>query len=601
MDSVYYEEEKTQKLSIKELLGNLIPLLKPYKWRIVLGLVLLILATASTIIGPVLIKRAVDVNIKGGDKAGLLITVAIYVLAQLAFMALNYFQRVNLEWIGQQAMAALRKRLFNHIIHMSMKFFNDNPVGRLLSRVESDTESLRMLFTNTIVTLSGDLLLLLGMFGVMAFVDWRLTLILASLSPIILILTYFYQRTTNPMFLEARKRMADISAFLAEYIQGMSIVQIFNRGKQVRKRSYDVNRRKFVIETRAELLVVLFFNTIFFMETISICLILWFGGKLALSGAITIGTLIMFIQYIRRFFDPIFHLSEQIHIINKAMAGSSRIYSLLAHEQKIKDPKYPKPVNALQNSIVFENVYFAYKDEDWILKDISFELPKGKRYALVGVTGGGKTSIINVLLRYYPFQKGRVMIDGIDIRDMKLTDLRNYFGLVLQDIYLFPGNVMDNLRLFDEMIPENRVKEAASIISADKFVSRMKEGYRANLAERGGNLSMGERQLLSFARAMVFDPQVLILDEATSSVDPHTEEKIQKALRKLQEGRTSLTIAHRLQTVLDADKILVLRKGEIIEDGTHEELLKAGGYYSDLFKLQFQTPGEEVTEYARIG
>ncbi|MBD3232160.1 MAG: ATP-binding cassette domain-containing protein [candidate division Zixibacteria bacterium] len=601
MDSVYYEEEKTQKLSIKELLGNLVPLLKPYKWRIVLGLVLLILATGSTIIGPVLIKRAVDVNIKGGDKAGLLITVAIYVFVQLAFLALSYFQRVNLEWIGQQAMAALRKRLFNHIIHMSMKFFNDNPVGRLLSRVESDTESLRMLFTNTIVTLSGDLLLLLGMFGVMAFVDWRLTLILATLSPIILILTYLYQKITNPMFLEARKRMADISAFLAEYIQGMSIVQIFNRGKQVRKKSYDVNRRKFVIETKAELLVVLFFNTIFFMETISICLILWFGGKLTLSGAITIGTLIMFIQYIRRFFDPIFHLSEQMHIINKAMAGSSRIYSLLAHEQKIKDPEHPMPVKALQNSIVFENVYFAYKDEDWILKDISFELPKGKRYALVGVTGGGKTSIINVLLRYYPFQKGSVTVDGIDIRDMKLTDLRSYFGLVLQDIYLFPGNVLDNLRLFDKSIPEARVKEAASIISADKFVSRMQEGYQANLAERGGNLSMGERQLLSFARAMVFDPQVLILDEATSSVDPHTEEKIQKALRKLQEGRTSLTIAHRLQTVLDADKILVLRKGEIIEDGTHEELLKAGGYYSDLFKLQFQTPREEVKEYARIG
>jgi len=308
--------------------------------------------------------------------------------------------------------------------------------------------------------------------------------------------------------------------------------------------------------------------------------------------------LLMFIQYIRRFFEPIFHLSEQMHIIQKAMAGSSRIFSLLAHEQRVKDPESPLLVKPFEKSIVFENVSFAYKDEDWVLKEVSFELPKGKRYALIGVTGGGKTSIINVLLRFYEFQKGRILIDGIDIREMKLTDLRHYFGLVLQDIYLFPGNILDNLRLSDGSISEERVKKAASIISADKFVSGMKDGYASLLAERGGNLSMGERQLLSFARAMVFDPEILILDEATSSIDPNTEEKIQSALRRLQEGRTSLTIAHRLQTVLDADQILVIRRGEIIERGTHQQLLKLGGYYSDLFKLQFQLAKGEVKAYA---
>lgn len=280
------------------------------------------------------------------------------------------------------------------------------------------------------------------------------------------------------------------------------------------------------------------------------------------------------------------------------MAGSARIFALLDHEQKVKDPTNPKPVKELERSIIFEHVYFAYNDEDWVLKDISFELPRGKRFALVGVTGGGKTSIINVLLRFYPFQKGNITIDGIDIQDMKLTDLRGYFGLVLQDIFLFPGDIMDNLRLSDENIPEKRVEEAASIISADRFIRRMKDGYRSGLAERGANLSMGERQMLSFARAMVFDPQVLILDEATSSVDPHTEAKIQAALKKLQEGRTSLTIAHRLQTVLDADHILVLRHGEIIERGTHKQLLESGGYYSDLFKLQFQAAKEGVKTYA---
>ena len=291
--------------------------------------------------------------------------------------------------------------------------------------------------------------------------------------------------------------------------------------------------------------------------------------------------------------------SQLSRIIQKAMAGSARIYSLLAQKQSVTDPVEPKTVKPFSNSLVFENVWFAYKDENWILKDISFEIPKGKRYALVGVTGGGKTSIINVLLRFYPFQKGKVLIDGVDIRDMKLTDLRDYFGLVLQDIYLFPGNIADNLRLSDGSISDERVKGAASIISADKFVSRMKDGYNTELSERGANLSMGERQLLSFARAMVFDPQILILDEATSSVDPHTEEKIQSALRKLQEGRTSLTIAHRLQTILDADHILVLRKGEIIERGTHDELLAKGGYYSNLFKLQLESAKqEEVKAYA---
>ncbi|PJA30256.1 MAG: antibiotic ABC transporter ATP-binding protein [candidate division Zixibacteria bacterium CG_4_9_14_3_um_filter_46_8] len=598
MDSVYYEEEKAKRISLIELNRQLKPLLKPYKGRLALGFLLLILATTATITGPILIKRAVDVDIKNSDYSGLMVTAAIYMGIQIVFLILNYLQRINLEWIGQQAMATLRKRLFNHIVHMSMKFFNENPVGRLLSRVESDTESLRMLFTNTIVTLLGDFLLLVGMFGVMAYVDWRLTLILAALAPVILILTYYYQKITNPMFLRARKRMADIAAFLTEYIQGMSVVQIFNRGEQVRQKSYEVNSRKFKIETKAELMVVLFFNTVFFTETIAICLILWFGGKMALSRVITVGTLLMFIQYIRRFFEPIFHLSEQMHIIQKAMAGSSRIFSLLAHEQRVKDPESPLLVKPFEKSIVFENVSFAYKDEDWVLKEVSFELPKGKRYALIGVTGGGKTSIINVLLRFYEFQKGRILIDGIDIREMKLTDLRHYFGLVLQDIYLFPGNILDNLRLSDGSISEERVKKAASIISADKFVSGMKDGYASLLAERGGNLSMGERQLLSFARAMVFDPEILILDEATSSIDPNTEEKIQSALRRLQEGRTSLTIAHRLQTVLDADQILVIRRGEIIERGTHQQLLKLGGYYSDLFKLQFQLAKGEVKAYA---
>ncbi|MBD3168402.1 MAG: ATP-binding cassette domain-containing protein, partial [candidate division Zixibacteria bacterium] len=516
MDAVYYEEEKTQKISLRDFLKRMVPLLKPYKKRLALGVLFLVITTSAVIIGPVLIKHAVDVDMKNSDYSGLVTTVLLYLGVQLVFLLFNYLQLINLEWIGQQAMSALRKRLFNHIIHMSMKFFNDNPVGRLLSRVESDTESLRMLFTHTMVTLIGDILMLMGMFAVMAYVEWRLTLILSLLLPVLFTLTYFYQRTTNPMFLEVRKKMADISAFLTEYIQGMSIVQIFNRGKQVRRKAYGVNESKRKTETRAELIVVFFFNTIFFSETVGICLVLWFGGRLSLEGAITVGTLIMFIQYIRRFYEPIYALSDHMRIIQKAMAGSVRIYSLLAQEQVVTDPPKPKAVKPFSNSLVFENVWFAYKDEDWVLKDISFEIPKGKRYALVGVTGGGKTSIINVLLRFYPFQKGRVLIDGVDIRDMKLTDLREYFGLVLQDIYLFPGNITDNLRLSDSSISDERVKSAASIISANKFVSRMKGGYDTELSERGANLSMGERQLLSFARAMVFDPQILILDEATS-------------------------------------------------------------------------------------
>ncbi len=588
MDSAYYEDEKHDGISSRKAFGRLLPLLKPFKKWLAFCLLLLAVSKVIYLIGPNLIRRAIDVDITGSDYNGLLLTVGFYVLIQALFLIINYIFRVRMEIIGQKIMTGLRKLLFDHIMRMSVSFFDRNPTGRLMARVESDTEALRMMFTNTVVAMIGSVLLVFGMFFWMFIISPRLAAVVALFIPILSVLIYVYHRYTTPKWLVIRKRMADITATLTELLQGMQIIQIFARIKDARRRLYDANRRKYETEIRAELFVVLTFNIIFFTETMIIALVLYVGSQWAGVGQLTIGTLVMFIAYIRMFFEPVHMVAEEIAVVQKAVAGAKRIFSLLDTDEMVPEPVRPVVWPNLNEGITFEKVWFSYtNDGNYAMKDISFNIPKGKRYALAGVTGGGKSTVINLLLRFYDIQKGRIMVDGIDIREIAKKDLRDKFGLVLQDIFLFPGNVAHNVSLSANGFDRNKVIDACRMVAADNFIERMPDQYETELSERGGNLSRGERQLLSFARALVFDPEILILDEATSSVDPETERLIQEGMATLMKGRTSIVIAHRLSTILNVDKILVVREGEIIERGTHNELLDQGGYYSKLFKLQF--------------
>jgi len=621
MESAYYEDDKHENLSSRRALGRLLPLLKPHTRWLLICLLLLAGSKAIYVMGPNLIRRAIDVDITNRDYRGLVVTVALYVVVQGLFLVTNYFFRLRMEIIGQKVMIVLRKRLFDHVLRLSISFFDRNPTGRLMARIESDTEALRMMFTNTVVAMIGSLFLIAGMFVWMAIVSWQLTLVVAILIPVITTALYFYHRVTTPMWLVIRKRMADVTASLTEFLQGMEVIQIFDRARQVRRRMNDVNYRKYRPHVVAEIIVVVMFNFIFFMETFIIALVIYFGIKWvgvsamgtgaaagtaaagagaspAVVGGLTIGTLVMFISYVRMFFEPVYLAAEEIASIQRAVAGAKRIFGLLSVQESIAEPARPVAWPGLKTGITFENVWFSYTgDDNYVLKDVSFHIPRGQRFALAGVTGGGKSTVINLLLRFYDPQRGRILVDGIDLRDISSEDLRRKIGLVLQDIFIFPGNVASNITLEAGDYDIERVRRACRAVSADRFVESMPDKYATELADRGANLSRGERQLLSFARALAFDPEILILDEATSSVDPETEGLIQEGLAALMRQRTSIIIAHRLSTILNVDRILVLRDGEIIERGTHEELVAADGYYSKLFKLQFAAAnGQEANK-----
>ncbi|MFH1219907.1 MAG: ABC transporter ATP-binding protein [Candidatus Eisenbacteria bacterium] len=622
MESAYYEDDKQADISSRKALGHLMPLLKPHRGWLAGCLLLLAASKAIYLVGPYLIRHAIDIDITGRNYRGLVGTVGLYVLVQGLFLVINYVFRLRMEIIGQRVMIVLRKRLFDHVIKMAISFFDRNPTGRLMARIESDTEALRMMFTNTVVAMIGSVFLVAGMFIWMFIVSWQLTLVVTILIPVVATALYFYHRVTTPKWLVIRKRMADVTASLTEFIQGIEVVQIFDRTREVRRRMNEINRRKYAPQVKAEVIVTVMFNFIFFMETFIIALVLYCGARWVgivhpaaapgalggLAGAatgakaagatagLTIGTLVMFITYVRMFFEPVYMAAEEIASVQRAIAGAKRIFGLLSIDETIPEPARPAAWPAFESAITFENVSFSYTgDDNYVLRNVSFTIPKGQRFALAGVTGGGKSTVISLLLRFYDPQEGRILVDGTDIREISSEELRKKFGLVLQDIVIFPGNVASNVSLGSKDYDLGRVEEACRRVSADRFIDTMPDRYETELSERGANLSRGERQLLSFARALAFDPQILILDEATSSVDPETERLIQAGLETLMRGRTSIVIAHRLSTILNVDRILVVRDGEIIERGTHDQLVAAGGYYSKLFKLQF-LPGNGLCD-----
>ncbi len=588
-----------RKVTTRQAFTALRPLLRSHAGGLTVCLGILAVATALSLYWPVLLRQALDVDIASKDVGGLLWTVGQIALIQLVTLILQFIQRVRLETIGQEVMVSLKRRLFEHLLSLDIEFFDKNPVGRLLSRVESDTESLRMLFTNAAVLIVGDFLLIVGIFALMFHYSWQLATVLLCFVPVVLVCVYVFQKITTPRFFAVRKKMAEVTATLTEMLHGMSIIQIFHRGAYARARLNAANKAKFRDEIFVHVGFVLFFNLMSFLQYAAMAIVLLFGAIWKESGIITVGTISMFVVLIWRSFDPIYRTSEQLSVIQKGLAGARRIVGILGEKSAIPDPASPLPLPSITSSIRFENVSFSYTNDDhWVLRDVSFEIGVGKRVALVGVTGGGKSTIITLLLRMYDPQKGRILIDGVDIRSFAKADLRRKFALVLQDIILFPGTVAENISLENEAVTAERIKSAGETVEAERFIARLPQQYATVVSEKGSNFSRGERQLLSFARALVVDPEVLLLDEATSSVDPETERTIQASLKKLTSNRTSLIVAHRLSTILDVDQILVIRRGEIIERGNHTELiLNKEGYYSKLFHLQFKS-GSGATNYA---
>ena len=571
------------------LLVRLLRYLRPHE-PAVAGAFLLIVAMAGLdLVGPWLTKVAIDQHIVKGDAAGLLRVCAVYSLVLVLALGVRYGQTVLLQMTGQQVVQDMRVEIFSHLQRLHVAYFDRHPVGRLMTRVTTDVDAVNELFTSGVVTVFGDLFTLFGIMGVMLALDWRLALVTFSVLPLFFLVTDWFRRGAREAFRETRKWVARMGAFLQENLSGMSVVQIFRREALNAEEFSRVNRAHADANMLALYYYAVFYPAIEFLAILAIALILVYGGGQVLAGGLTLGALVAFIQYSERFWRPISDLSEKFNILQAAMASSERIFLLLDTRPAVVAPARPIRPERIRGRVAFEDVWFSYGGEgsdDFVLREISFDVAPGRSVALVGATGAGKTSIISLLSRFYDVQRGRITVDGIDVRDLDPRDLRSSLALVLQDVHLFSGTIASNIRLGSD-IPDDLVRAAARAVGAHRFIEALPRGYDSEVKERGATLSVGQKQLLSFARALAHDPRVLILDEATSSVDTETEQLIQEALKVLLRGRTAIVIAHRLSTIQHVDEILVLHKGRIRERGTHQELLTARGLYWRLYQLQF--------------
>jgi ATP-binding cassette subfamily B protein len=587
------EEEALGKAYDSRLIKRLSVYLKPYRLHILLAIILLITASLAQLAGPYLTKIAIDDHIKNKDVSGLFGIILIFMAALLAHFVLQYFQIYIMQWVGQKTMYDLRMKIYAHIQHLGLAFFDKNPVGRLVTRATSDVQALNELFTSGVVSIFGDIITLIGILAVMFYLNWKLALVTMIVMPFIFVATILFRLKVRESFRAIRTRVAKLNAFLQEHITGMWVVQSFAAEKNTFDKFEFINRDLRNHHLKAVFYFATFFPIVEILGAVSLALIIWYGGGQIIQGTLTFGALVAFIQYADRFFYPIRDLSEKYNILQQAMASSERIFRLLDEKPDIRDPVSPMTLERVSGQIRFENVWFAYKDEDWVLRDIKLDIKPGERIAIVGATGSGKTSLISLLLRFYEFQKGDLKLDGVSIRDIEVKPYRQNFALVLQDIFMFSGNIARNVRLGETEITNEQIESSLRTVGADNFVSRLEGDINFLLTERGGNLSVGQRQLLAFARALAFDPRILILDEATSSVDTETEILIQKALEKLLSGRTSIVIAHRLSTIKNSDRIIVMHKGIIKEEGTHSDLLAQEGIYYRLYQLQYKE--QEIT------
>jgi ATP-binding cassette subfamily B multidrug efflux pump len=588
--NIHHEDDILGKAYDARLMRRLLGYLRPYSRQVAIALAAIIVGSAAALAQPYLVKVAIDRYIAAGRLDDLNGLAALYVVILIVAFAAEYVQTWTMQLTGQRIMFDLRMEIYGHLQRLDLKYYDRNPVGRLMTRVTSDVDVLNDLFTSGVVTIFGDVFTLVGIMGVMLWMDWRLALVAFSVLPLIAVVTQWFRRNVRESYRVVRTWIARINAFLQENITGMSTVQLFLRERLNFARFDEIDRRHRDANIDSIFYYAVFYPAIEAISTLASALIIWYGGGNVLRGTLTLGALAAFLQYSQRFFRPISDMSEKFNVLQAAMASSERIFKLLDEPVAVRSPVRPAHrAAAAAGHIVFDHVWFAYNEPEWVLRDVSFEVRPAERLGIVGATGSGKTTLINLLLRFYDVQRGRITIDGVDIRELDLGDLRGLFSLVLQDVHLFSGTIADNIRLGQAGIDEEQVRRAAHAVHANRFIDRMPGAYAAAVAERGSTLSVGQKQLLSFARALAFDPRVLILDEATSSVDTETEILIRDALATLMAGRTTIAIAHRLSTIQDMDKILVLHKGSVREAGTHQELLAARGIYFKLFELQYKT------------
>ncbi|MGA7826695.1 MAG: ABC transporter ATP-binding protein [Geobacteraceae bacterium] len=592
-----YEDEIVGKAYDRKLLGRFLRYLRPYRLLVVWSLLLLPLIAAAKIAQPWLLKVAIDSHITIGKMAGLPMLSFWYFCLIIVDGLLTYLEIYLLQYLGQKIMFDLRMEVFSHIQKLSSSFMDRTPTGSLVTRVTSDVEVLGEMFTAGIISIVGDILVLVGIVGIMLWINLKLSLITFTVLPILLYIVFAFRLRMRKSFREVRARLSNLNSFLAESIGGMAVVQLFNRQKSEQKEFTRLNA-----SYRDANLPVITWDAALFaaveaLSSIAVGLIIWYGGGEIIRGTLTFGALVAFIQYIEKFFSPIRDLSAKYSIMQGAMAALERIFGLLDMEKKEENLQQKADLPGFQNlaglqsspieTIEFRDVWFAYKGEEYVLKGFNLKIRQGEKIALVGETGGGKTTVTRLLSRFYEVNRGSILINGCEIRDLSLREVRERIGVVLQEPFLFSGSLEHNITLGDEGA-RRRMEEAAALVGADRFISHLPKGFAEEVRERGVNFSVGERQLISFARAVAFDPEVLVLDEATSSVDTASERLIQDGLQGLLTGRTSLVVAHRLSTVRDADRIVVIHKGEKAEEGSHEDLMARQGLYYRLYQLQFK-------------
>jgi ATP-binding cassette subfamily B protein len=570
---------------------RLVTFLRPYRRYVAGALGLLLLLGAAEAIRPLLIKRAIDDHIAVGNITGLWVPALAFFGLLLFELVAGAFRSYLTTWVGQRAMHDLRERLFDRLQRLPIPFFDKNAIGRLMTRVTTDVEVLNDLFSSGVVAIIGDVVLMVAIACMMFAMDWRLALATLILLPAIAVVSFFFRSRMRDAYRDIRRWIARLNAFLQERVTGLSIVQLFRREEDSRREFEAINREHRDSQLRSVFYHSLFYPLVEVGGAVAVALILWYGGGQILRGTLTFGTLVAFLQYLHKFYSPIRDLAEKWNLLQAAMASGERLVALLDEPTDVDagtDRGLPEP----RGEIEFRDVWFRYgTDDDWTLRGVSFRVAPGERVALVGPTGSGKTTCASLLTRFYEVERGRILLDGTDVRDYPRAELRRRIGLVVQDVFLFSDTVRENVRLHDESVDEERVRRSIEAIGADRFVDELPRGLDTEVGERGRALSTGQKQLLAFARALTFDPPVLVLDEATSSVDSESERLIESAEARLLSGRTSIVIAHRLATIRSVDRIVVIHHGEVREVGTHAELLAADGLYARLYQLQFAEQG----------
>ncbi len=582
-------DQRLHQYSDKAILKRLMSYAKPYIPAFVVTFFLMVLSVMFALLEPFIIGLSVDTLTEIPiDTTFLFRILALFVASILLSALFEYLQTIILQKTGQTIIYNMREEVFTHVERQDIEYFNSIPTGKLVTRIANDTNTLNEMYTNVVVNVFRNLLMIIGIMTAMLLLNVRLALLVLTVIPFIILFSFIFRRFSRKAYRAVRANMSRVNGFLAEHLSGMKVVQIFNKEPDKHEEFDEKNTELKRSELRELLVFAIYRPTVYMLFMIATIIIFYFGGMQVIAGTLTVGTLVAFYNYLRRFFEPIQQLAEQFNIVQSAFASSERIFAILDNHPEVVNRPDAIELDEVRGEIEFKNVWFAYKKDEWVLKDVSFKVNAKESVAFVGATGAGKTTILGLLCRNYDIQHGQILLDGIDIRNIKISSLRAHIGQMLQDVFMFSGTIMSNITLRDESITEEQVKQACRYVNAHRFIEKLPNKYYEKVRERGNNYSAGQRQLISFARTLVHKPSIMILDEATANIDTETEELIQESMKKMMNIGTMLIVAHRLSTIQHVDKIIVLQQGEIIEQGNHQELLQQKGHYYYLYQLQYQ-------------